>query len=123
MGIGFDSKNRSLFILDNFKFISSPDSELFFAASYISETNFGSILEVTEIVPCPPREIRSKDVSSSPEYIAKFPDLISSEHCFLRSSKIFKSPVASLIPIIFLFEHSLFTVSTSMLLAVLEGTL
>ena len=81
------------------------------------------IFEVTEIVPCPPLEINSKEVSSSPENKEKLSDSISSIHLFFISSKTFKSPVASFTPIMFGFEQSLLIVLTSILLAVLEGTL
>ena len=53
----------------------------------------------------------------------KLSDSISSMHLFFISSKTFKSPVASFTPIMFGFVQSLLIVLTSILLAVLEGTL
>ena len=122
-GIGLDSTNKSLFIFSNRIFISCKSSELLLAASHILAIILGRMLEVTEIVPCPPLEINSKEVSSSPENKEKLSDSISSMHLFFISSKTFKSPVASFTPIMFGFVQSLLIVLTSILLAVLEGTL
>ncbi|MOA51632.1 hypothetical protein D3C78_1748060 [compost metagenome] len=75
-------------------------------------------MAVTEMLPLPPSRISSTAVASSPEITRKLlstPSMMALARC--------RSPVASLIPMMFLTLDRRITVSASMSQAVRPGTL
>jgi len=84
----------------------------------ISEILSGIIFAATETTPFPPMEIIGTVKESSPDRTQKF-----SGHKDIILLTCSRLPLASLIPTIFLISESFATVSGSIDIPVLEGTL
>ena len=83
-----------------------------------SEQSFGAIFAVTLIAPTPPLLLNSRALSSLPvNWIKSFPNF------YLVRLTLFKSPVASLTPIIFFNSNNFAIVSTDISITERPGIL